>query len=70
MKNFITEMFSANGKISSKRVFGGLLVIHFIFYTYFRPGNINIIQIIAWLAGGLLGIGVTEGLFKKVKGDK
>ena len=71
MKEFLKQLFSREGSISSKRVAGILLVINFIVYIYVtKPPNDNIINTTALLITGLLVSGIAEGKFKDKGNEK
>lgn len=67
IKNFIKELLSRTGEISSKRFWGGGLLLNAMVLSYVTPESGNLINSFLVFGTGLLGLGLGEQ--KKVLGN-
>lgn len=65
MKEWINNLLSKDGSLSSKRFMGLLIGFNFMVYCYTNPGNLEVIKVQALTMGGLLGVSAAIDIFKK-----
>jgi len=69
-KYWISKMLSGNDDVSSKRVAGMVMLVNIVIFCYIAIYGETILpefmfEAVCFLTGGLLGITVFEGMFKK-----
>ena len=66
--NWLKQMHSENGRMSSKRIYGGLLIISAIIALFLRIDS-DLAYAILYTGSGLIGFGTTVELARALKGD-